>query len=228
MQSNIIKNSLFSVSLHGVFLACCLAMPAQKLVPLFCAGDSALTLTSLSICQPGAVTPETSLTPPEQRADADNHAPEKIEPEIKENEENDSDNLLIESRDMPADKLLAAASQEKKKDTKPRVKREKPALFLNGDLQTKGIAGGLATNSGIHPYYPLGARLRGEEGTVKIEARIATDGRVLNCTVIKSSGFPALDSAAVDAMKQTRFVSAKALPVKKESKTVLTFRFDLN
>lgn len=224
MKKNIIKNGLFSVSLHGILLACCLAVPAQKLVPLFCAGDSALTLTSLSICQPGAVTPETSLIPPEQHADADNHAPKKIEPE---NEENDSDNLLIESRDMQADKLSAAYSQEKKKNTKHRVKREKTALFLNGDARTKGIAGGLATNSGIHPYYPLGARLRGEEGIVKVEARVGDNGCVLNCAVIKSSGFPALDDAAMDAVKRTRFVSAKALPIQKENKTVLTFRFDL-
>lgn len=227
MKENIIKNILFSVAGHGIVLACCFAVPAQKLVPLFCAGNSALTLTSLSVFQPGPVPPENSLTLQEQRRDADNHSPEEIEPEIEENKENDPDNLPIESRDGPTDKLSAASPQENKKNTKHQVKGKKTALFLDGDVQTKGIAGGRAANSGIHPHYPLGARLRGEEGVVKVEAWVGASGHVFNCAVVKSSGFTALDDAALNAVQQTRFVSAKALSIQKRNKTVLTFRFDL-
>lgn len=227
MKKNIIKNGLFSVSLHGILLACCLAVPAQKLVPLFCAGDSALTLTSLSIYQPGTVTPETTLTLREQRRAVDKHSPEETEPASAENEENDPDNFTIESRDIPAGKLSADSPREKGKDTKHRPEGEKPALFLDGDTRNKGIAGGLAANSGIYPYYPLGARLRGEEGIVKVEACVGANGCVRNCAVIKSSGFPALDDAAVDAVKRTHFVIARGVTQAKDSKTVLTFRFDL-
>jgi protein TonB len=227
MEKNIIKNVLFSVALHGVVLACCLAVPAQKFLPLFCAGDSALTLTSLSIYQPGAAQPADSLTLPEQRRTPINRSPAKIEPEIEEPEENDSGDLPVEPRKIPAVKQLAKILKKEGENTKQRTEGEKPALFLNGDNQTKGVAGGLAGNAGVHPRYPLGARMRGEEGVVKVEALIGANGQVLNCAVIKSSGFSALDDAALDAVKQTRFLSANALPVKKESRTVLTFRFDL-
>ncbi|MDO9541674.1 MAG: energy transducer TonB [Kiritimatiellia bacterium] len=146
---------------------------------------------------------------------------------IEESEENNPANLSIASRDIRADKLAAAPSPGHVINTKHRVKGGKPALFLAGDTRTKGIAGGLAANSGVHPYYPLGARLRGEEGTVKVEICVGANGCVLNCAVIKSSGFSALDDAAVDAVKRTQFVSAKALSIQKESKTILTFQFDL-
>jgi len=227
MKSNIIKNVLFSVALHGIALACCFAVPAQKLIPLFCTGDSVLTLTSLSIYQPGAVMPGNSLTLQEQRHDTDNHSSEETEPEIMEKEKNDPDNFSIESRDMQADKPSAAHPQGNVKSPKYRIEGEKPALFLDGDAQTKGITGGLASNSGIHPYYPLGARLRGEEGVVKVEVCIGGNGHALNCAVVKSSGFLALDDAALAAIKRARFVTASGTAPAKDSKTVLTFRFDL-
>lgn len=227
MKTGIIKNILFSIALHGIALACCLAVPAQKLVPLFSAGNSALTLTSLSIYQPGAVQAVNSLTLQEQRRDAEHHAPEEVEPEIEEDEENDPDNLSIESRDMQADKQPATSLPGNIKDIKHQVEGKKPALFLDGNARTKGIAGGLSANSGIHPYYPLGARLRGEEGIVKVEAWVGVNGRVLNCAVVKSSGFTALDDAALVAVKRTRFISTQCQAIKNESKTVLTFRFDL-
>lgn len=227
MKTGIIKNVLFSIALHGIAFACCFALPAPKLVPLFLAGDSALTLTSLSIYQPGAVRPGNSLTLPEERRDTGNHPAEETEPEINEDEENNPDHLLIESQDMQADKLPAASPQGNVKNTRYQTEGERPALFLDGDFQTKGIESGLAANSGIHPYYPLGARLRGEEGIVKVEALVGAGGHVLDCAVIKSSGFPALDEAALTAVKRARFVAARGAAPAKDSKTVLTFLFCL-
>ena len=227
MKTGIFKNVLFSLALHGIALACCLAMPVQKLVPLFCAGDSTLTLTSLSIYQPGAVMPGNSFTLQEQRSDTDNHSQKETEPEIREKEENNPDNFSIESRDMQADKPLAVPPQGNVKNPKYQVEGKKPALFLDGDAQTKGIVDGLASNSGIHPYYPLGARVRGEEGIVKVEACVGGDGCVLNCAVVKSSGFLALDDAALVAVKSARFVTAHGTAPAKDIKTVLNFRFDL-
>lgn len=219
-MKNIIQSSLFSVCLHGVLLACCLAVPAQKLVPLFCAGDSALTLTSLSIYQPGAPFPGDSLSLPEQRGETADQAAEELE-------ENNPDTLALEPPDAPAAKSPAVPPQENKKNTERPVKAGKPALFMGGDARAKGIAGGLTADTGIHPYYPLGARLRGEEGIVKVEAHVGVDGCVLDCAVVKSSGFPALDNAALNAVNRAHFVSAQSLPIKTGSETVLTFRFDL-
>lgn len=56
--------------------------------------------------------------------------------------------------------------------------------------------------------YPLQARRLGMEGTVEVEFRIAWDGSAEAVTVVKSSGYPLLDEASVDAIKR-----AAPLPV---------------
>ncbi|UCF96877.1 MAG: energy transducer TonB, partial [Spirochaetaceae bacterium] len=56
--------------------------------------------------------------------------------------------------------------------------------------------------------YPLGSRLRGEEGIVRLLARIGSDGRVEGLKIGESSGFPALDRAAKQAVWRTRFSPA--------------------
>jgi protein TonB len=54
------------------------------------------------------------------------------------------------------------------------------------------------------PVYPEDARAAGISGVVIIEARIGVDGGVEEARVIKS--IPALDQAALDAVKQWKFV----------------------
>jgi len=206
MKSNIIKNVLFSVALHGVALACCFAVPAQKLIPLFQAGNSSLTLTSLAVSQPDG---DQSKKVADQKQETEN----KDTAAIENNEENSPDDLP----DIP-DKQSAPVSPQKPQN---------PGTSIDADARIKGITGGLAGNSEIRPYYPLGARLRGEEGVVKVEVCVGVNGHALNCAVIKSSGFMALDDAALVAVKRARFVTASGTAPAKDSKTVLTFRFDL-
>lgn len=228
MKTGITKNILFSVFLHGMALACCFALPAQKLVPLFCAGDSALTLTSLSVYRPGAAAPDTAPALREPPRAPPLIVPEKAAPEIEEQEEDEPRNLTIEKpRKTPAEKQPAAAPPSNVKEPRRRFEGEKPALFLNGDTRLKGIAGGLPADSGIRPYYPLGARMRGEEGIVKVEVQVDNEGGVLNCAVITSSGFPALDDAALSSVKKAHFVTARGEAPAENTRTVLTFRFDL-
>ncbi|HZU90715.1 MAG TPA: energy transducer TonB [Stellaceae bacterium] len=52
-----------------------------------------------------------------------------------------------------------------------------------------------------HKYYPETARERGEEGTVLLRFRIDRSGRVLACTVVRSSGYADLDNAAAAMMR---------------------------
>ena len=62
----------------------------------------------------------------------------------------------------------------------------------------------------IKPDYPKGARQRGEEGDVDLELAINANGRVESVSVVKSSGYPELDAAAIRAATKARFVPAKA------------------
>ena len=59
------------------------------------------------------------------------------------------------------------------------------------------------------PAYPLSARRRGIEGTVIIRAQIHDNGHCHHVTIKKSSGHPLLDKAALDAVRDWRFVPAR-------------------
>lgn len=78
----------------------------------------------------------------------------------------------------------------------------------------------------IRPVYPLGARRRGEEGTVVLDVRVAADGRAGGVTLILSSGFPELDRAAERAAAQARFNPATrgGRPVESAARLTLVFR----
>jgi len=80
---------------------------------------------------------------------------------------------------------------------------DKPAAEVT--VSSEGVQGALVPLSEILPRYPLGSRLRGEEGVVMIRASIGVDGRAVTVNVTSSSGFPSLDKAAVKAVMAVRF-----------------------
>ena len=95
------------------------------------------------------------------------------------------------------------------------------------DALSQGVSGAVRRKSEIRPYYPLGARLRGEEGTVTVRVWVTPSGRARRCEVARSSGYPVLDEAAVDAARRARYVSTRPGAWRAEAETTLTFRFRL-
>jgi protein TonB len=67
-----------------------------------------------------------------------------------------------------------------------------------GDLSAKMI-------SARPPRYPVDSRRAREEGTVVLSVLLAIDGRVSDIAVARSSGFPRLDRAALDAVRDWRW-----------------------
>lgn len=65
----------------------------------------------------------------------------------------------------------------------------------------------LSTNllNGAPPTYPMGSRRKREQGTVVLELVISRDGRVTDISVHRSSGFSALDQAAIAAVRKWRW-----------------------
>ncbi len=59
------------------------------------------------------------------------------------------------------------------------------------------------------PHYPSAARRRGDEGTVVIGVDISAAGRGERVEIIQSSGYNTLDEAALEAVREWRFVPAK-------------------
>ena len=59
------------------------------------------------------------------------------------------------------------------------------------------------------PPYPGASRRMGEEGEVRLRVQVDTSGHAQQIEVYRSSGFPRLDQAALDTVKQWRFVPAR-------------------
>jgi len=59
------------------------------------------------------------------------------------------------------------------------------------------------------PAYPEASRRRGQEGTVQLELSVDANGRVTGVRVVESSGFNALDAAALEAVREWRFRPAE-------------------
>jgi protein TonB len=70
-------------------------------------------------------------------------------------------------------------------------------------MRTAVLAEGCAT-----PAYPASAARNGETGTVLLALLIGSDGKVSDSKVQKSSGHPALDKAARNALSLCRFKAA--------------------
>jgi protein TonB len=59
------------------------------------------------------------------------------------------------------------------------------------------------------PRYPAASRRNGEQGTVLLKVLISREGEALKVELDKSSGWPNLDGAALDAVRGWRFVPAR-------------------
>jgi protein TonB len=77
------------------------------------------------------------------------------------------------------------------------------------------------------PPYPLDARLARQEGRVLLTVDIDAGGRVVQAAVYRSSGFPLLDAAAVQAVRDWRFAPATASSRPVASQLLVPIRFSL-
>ena len=62
-----------------------------------------------------------------------------------------------------------------------------------------------------HPKYPKISLRRKEAGTVLLALTVTAEARAKDVRVLKTSGYPRLDKAALDAVKDWRFIPAKRL-----------------
>lgn len=78
------------------------------------------------------------------------------------------------------------------------------------------------------PEYPPQSRALEEEGVVKLKVRVSAEGRARTVEMAKSSGFKRLDTAALEAVRQWRFVPAKQDGQAIEDTVIVPLRFTLN
>lgn len=104
---------------------------------------------------------------------------------------------------------------------------DRPGENADADDLKKGVEGGASPASVIRPVYPVGSRLRGEEGSVVMSVKVDVAGEVRGVVVLESSGYSGLDNAAEKAVKRTRFIPAQSDGKPREAEARLTVRFRL-
>jgi protein TonB len=89
-----------------------------------------------------------------------------------------------------------------------------------------GIEGPVSFRWPIRPLYPIGARQRGEEGQVVVEAVVSPNGRAESTSVLSSSRSADLDRAAVRAIERATFNPAleDGRPVEARARITILFR----
>jgi TonB family protein len=99
-------------------------------------------------------------------------------------------------------------------------------LKENGIMQAQVQGADLAIQIEIHPVYPIISRKLGEEGEVLLQLILSGEGRLLEATLLKSSGFPKLDEAALTAAQKGVFHFNSALTEKIKKNINIVFRLN--
>lgn len=110
--------------------------------------------------------------------------------------------------DAPADVAAAPAAPEPRPVPAAEPPRAPPAPAVVPAPVTPPRSDA-AYLSNPKPLYPLAARRRGDQGTVLVRVMVTADGLAARASLEKSSGHPALDEAALSAVKSWRFVPAQ-------------------
>jgi protein TonB len=78
------------------------------------------------------------------------------------------------------------------------------------------------------PVYPQSARRSGTQGKVLLEVNVTPEGTAREVSVATSSGSSLLDDAALDAVRQWKFIPARSGGEIVEAKVIVPVEFKLN
>lgn len=107
-----------------------------------------------------------------------------------------------------AESASESASSPAKHESAAGQETQQPSSKSNSKQITPAVSG-LRLLNNKPPQYPRRALRRHEEGTVKLKILVKADGSAGKVTVAKSSGYGALDDAAVAAVKKWQFKPAR-------------------
>ena len=131
------------------------------------------------------------------------------------------EHVQSEKPDAPATEQVTFVDPEPESENDTR-----PDLPTDADLAEKGVRELASETVSVRPRYPLGSRLRNEEGRVRLRVLIGAAGGVNKVEIVESSGYRTLDKAAAEAFWMARFPPA---PVAAGSRTMMfavQFRLD--
>ena len=80
----------------------------------------------------------------------------------------------------------------------------------------------------VHDYYPEQARRDGQEGRAQVKVCVGANGKIQSAETASTSGFPALDEAALKVAKAARFKPATSEGKAVDSCATLPVKFELH
>lgn len=109
--------------------------------------------------------------------------------------------------------------------------RPAPATAAAAVGPARPAAGGRVAVSYLHnplPEYPSVARRRGQEGLATLDVLVNAQGQPQEVKLAKSSGYPLLDDAALDAVKRWTFAPARedGAPIAARVEVPVRFRLE--
>ncbi len=207
---------LIALSLHvaaGIGIGTLAVLQNEAALPVFRKGESAVEL----VLEPVPVHDQrVTVKPP--RKESPEEPPDKVK---------ESDVRPEPESEPEPEEITMEENKSEHKPEEPEKEEEQKSLPepRAADLQ-KGVETLDLGETEINPSYPLGAQMRGEEGVVKLEFTIGKRGSIRSVRVVSSSGYSALDNAAVEAVQRASFRGVSGLPP--EGKTAeLVIRFEL-
>jgi periplasmic protein TonB len=127
-----------------------------------------------------------------------------------------------------------SGSTESAPTAKPPAARETPPGPSVAALPPSSTSTGAITQEArprggyqVRPAYPSAARLAKAEGTSLLRVHVTADGRIGEVQVQRSAGHPALDEAAVAAVRKWRFEPARNGATAVAVWVVIPFEFEL-
>ncbi len=134
------------------------------------------------------------------------------------NQENENDSRRKFAMNFERENALKQKISEKEQAEKKDQQKSFAGRQTSGRVDPNAIATRAAESEPVFdaaylnnpaPYYPNIAKRRGIQGKVLLSVVVKADGTPLSVDISRSSGFSTLDIAALDAVKQWRFVPAK-------------------
>ncbi|MBF0219561.1 MAG: energy transducer TonB [Gammaproteobacteria bacterium] len=111
-----------------------------------------------------------------------------------------------------------------------------PALAISSTAASEVMTEPLFEEASYHadylnnppPSYPLLARRRREQGTVRLSVQVSAAGSVTALSISQSSGYQRLDAAALEAVKKWQFIAAKRNGIAIDSTVSIPLEFRLD
>lgn len=121
---------------------------------------------------------------------------------------------VLKSEAVAAIKLPEATASPAAPKTEPApatvVNVSAPSKIPDHAVPTAKVDESITCISCPKPNYPAVARRRFWQGNVELRLQIGRDGSVVQVTLLNSSGYNTLDEAAIDGVKQWRFVASSS------------------